>query len=82
MPSSSDPNIWEMVFNQTPPLLRFVLGVLTVGLFTLASVLYRWHRADMKEMHDRMDRMDALANRRHDETNRILLEIASNTKKE
>lgn len=80
MPNSSDPNVWELVFNQTPPVLRWLLGALTLGLFTLASVLYRWHRADMAEMHARMDRMETVANERHVETNRLLFEIARNTR--
>jgi len=82
MADPRDPDVWEMIFTQTPTFLRWLLGILTLGLFTLASVLYRWHRADMKEMHERMDRMDSLANRRHDETNRLLLQIASNTRKD
>ena len=80
MPNSSDLNIWEMVFNQTPTVLRYALGVLTLGLFTLAGVLYRFHRADMIEMHRRIDRMEAVANARHVETNRLLFEIARNTR--
>ena len=80
MPNSSDPNVWEMVFNQTPAVLRWALGILTFGIFTLAGVLYRWHRADMDEMHRRMDRMEALADKRHNETNRLLFEIAQNTR--
>ena len=82
MPDAKDPNVWELVFTQTPPTLRWALGILTLGIFTLASVLYRWHRADMAEMHRRMDRMEALANERHIETNRWLFEIAKNTRRQ
>ena len=74
-------DVWELIFNQTPIVLRWVLGVLTLGVFTLASVLYRWHRADMKEMHDRVDRLEERMDQRHAETNRYLIEIAQNTRK-
>jgi hypothetical protein len=74
-------DVWDLLFNQTPTVLRWALGVLTLGVFTLASVLYRWHRADMKEMHDRVDRLEARMDQRHAETNRYLIEIAQNTRK-
>lgn len=74
-------DVWDLLFNQTPTVLRWALGVLTLGVFTLASVLYRWHRADMKEMHDRVDRLEERMDVRHAETNRYLIEIAQNTRK-
>lgn len=74
-------DVWDLLFNQTPTILRWVLGVLTIGVFTLASVLYRWHRSDMKEMHDRVDRLEYRMDQRHAETNRYLIEIAQNTRR-
>lgn len=76
-PKSID--VWDMIFNQTPLILRWLLGILTLGLFTLASVLYRWHRADMREMHSRVDRLEERMDQRHAETNRLLIKIAQNT---
>ena len=45
MPVDKDPDIWALIFEQTPQALRWVLGVATLGVFTLLSILYRWHRA-------------------------------------
>ena len=54
----SEPSVWEMLYTQTPVALRAVLGFVTLGLFTLAGILYRWHRADIQAVHDRMDRLE------------------------
>lgn len=55
-----------MIFEQTPVLLRVVLGVLTLGIFTLAGMLWRWNRTDLKrvedQMHGRMDKMEGQIN--------------------
>ena len=80
MADAKSPDIWTLLFEQTPVILRWALGVLTLGIFTLAGVLYRWHRSDMDEIHRRMDRMEVLADKRHAETNRLLFEIAQNTR--
>jgi hypothetical protein len=74
-------DVWDLIFNQTPTILRWALGVLTFGIFTLAGVLYRWHRQDMKEMHARVDRLETRMDERHAETNRILIEISHNTRR-
>jgi hypothetical protein len=73
------PDIWELVFQQTPTIIRWMLGILTMGIFTLAGVLYRWHRDDMRDLHDRVDRLDSHLVAQHTETTRILVQIASNT---
>ena len=84
------PDIWTLLFDQTPPVFRWALGMLTLGIFTLASVLYRWHRDDLKEVHDRVDRLERrieahntrLGERidaHNTETNRLLFQIARNT---
>ncbi|SDO72193.1 hypothetical protein SAMN04487957_110123 [Halomonas shengliensis] len=73
-------DVWQLVFEQTPAVLRWVLGVLTMGIFTLAGVLYRWHRDDLKEVHVRMDRLEKRMEERHAETNRLLLQISNNTR--
>ncbi len=83
-----DPDIWQLMFDQTPTIIRFILGLLTIGIFTIASVLYKWHREDLKEVHQRVDRLEQTLEERHahvyqrmDEQSRLLVEIASNTKK-
>jgi hypothetical protein len=51
-------DIWHLLFEQTPVLLRGVLGFLTLGLFTLAGILYRWHLEDMRRIESRMDKIE------------------------
>ena len=79
MADPKTPDIWTLLFEQTPTIIRGALGVLTLGIFTLASVLYRWHRDDLKEVHDRVDRLERLMDERHQETNNLLLQIMVNT---
>lgn len=74
------PDVWQLVFEQTPTVIRAALGVMTLGIFTLAGVLYRWHRDDLKEVHDRVDRLEQRIEAQHTETNRLLFEIANNTR--
>jgi len=81
MPDMKSPiDIWQMIFEQTPLVLRWALGVLTLGIFTLAGVLYRWHRDDLKEVHKRVDRLENRIEAQHAETNKLLFEIANNTR--
>ena len=58
---AEQPDVWAQLFEQTPVALRWVLGVLTLGLFTLAGVLWRWNRADLirveGQVHSRMDEL-------------------------
>lgn len=61
-----DPDVWQLIFEQTPTVLRWVLGVLTLGIFTLAGVLYKWHRQDLAEVHQRIDMMDERFEHRHE----------------
>jgi len=37
----SDPNIWIQIYEHTPPLLRWLLGVLTLGLWTAYHMMWR-----------------------------------------
>ena len=73
-------DIWQVVFEQTPTVLRWVMGILTLGIFSLASVVYRWHRDDMERMAGRMDRMESRLEQQLQHINDTLLVIASNTK--
>ena len=79
MADPKSPDIWNLVFEQTPPVFRWALGMLTLGIFTLASVLYRWHRDDLREVHERVDRLENRIEAQHVESNRLLFQIARNT---
>ncbi len=48
MSPTHDPNIWYLVFENTPPALRWLLGVLSCGLFLLAR--HVWKR-NMERLH-------------------------------
>lgn len=52
------PDVWQLLFEQTPVFIRGLLGVLTLGLFTLAGILYRWHKADMERIEKRIDKIE------------------------
>lgn len=74
-------DIWAAIFEQTPRVVRWALGILTLGIFALLSVLYRWHRDDMRRVHERMDNLEKRIDSRLDEVNSHLIEIATNTRK-
>ena len=79
MPVDKSPDIWALIFEQTPQALRWVLGISTLGVFTLLSVLYRWHRADVRRIEDRIDHLEHRIDRHMTNQTKILSEIASNT---
>jgi len=76
-----DIDIWSAIFEQTPRVIRWALGFMTLGVFTLLSVLYRWHREDMQRVHERVDRLERRLDGCLDEVNGHLVEIAQNTRK-
>lgn len=71
LPQSSEYDVWTLIFDQTPVVLRIVLGVLTLGFFSLAGMLWRWNRKDLQrveeQMHGRMDKMEARIDSRFDQ---------------
>lgn len=79
MPVENPPDIWALLFDQTPRALRWLFGICTLGIFTFASMLYRWNRADMRRVEDRIDRLESRLDRQMAEQTRILTEIAVNT---
>ena len=52
------PDIWKLIFEQTPVVIRWLLGVLTLGIFTMLGLLWRWSRKDIenlqKHQHDHL----------------------------
>ena len=79
MQPSGEIDIWNTLFDQTPRIVRWLLGFLTLGIFTLLGVLYRWHRDDMRRVHERVDQLEHRLDDRLDEVNRHLIQIAANT---
>lgn len=52
MGSPDSPNVWVMLFEHTPPVLRWVLGILTLGLFTMASKLWQMNQRKVIELEE------------------------------
>lgn len=83
MSAPEEPDIWYLLFEQLPPVVRWILGVLTLGLFSLAGMLWRWQVRNVErveqQIHARMDREMRLLHTKLDETNKHLVIIARNT---
>lgn len=82
---SPSPDVLRLLFEQLPVPLRFLLGLLSVGLFTLAGYVWKRHqnRVDTmeKQLHSRIDREIGEVNRRLRQQERLLTEIAANTRR-
>lgn len=52
-PPSNAPDIWYLMFEQTPIVIRWLLGVLTLGTFTVIGILWRWSRKDIDQIQRR-----------------------------
>ena len=48
-----DPDIWRLIFEQTPPAVRWILGVLSLGLFTLATHFWKKQHEAVAAIEDR-----------------------------
>lgn len=79
MSNEPSPDVWRLLFEQTPTTLRWMLGVLSAGLFTIASYVYRRNmdRVDrmekyiderIRETETKIDNMDLAAQRRDEHT--------------
>ena len=90
---STDPDIYRLVFDQTPKVIQWLLGVLTLGLFTIAAWAWRAQTSNVqrveRQVHRRMDRFEENTNKRMDDTNKRmdemnhhLIEIAQNTRRQ
>jgi len=88
-----EPDIWTLLFVQLPEPLRWVLAILTCGLFALAGWVWRRHQMQMDrveaQVHRRIDALDTRIERRFegmerrlDEANMHLIDIANNTRRQ
>ena len=50
-----DTNVWEMIFEHTPTPIRWALTVLSLGVFALAGMLWRWNRADLARVERKIE---------------------------
>ena len=51
-----DPDIYQLLFDQTPLVLRILLGVLSLGVFTLAGYIYHQNLQNLREIEDNIMR--------------------------
>lgn len=63
-------NVWEALFDHTPTPIRYALGILTLGIFTLAGAIWRWNRSDFKRLEDKVDNNIRSIHQRIDQSNR------------
>ena len=93
MSSAEDPTVWIQMYDQLPPIIRWVLVILSGGLISILAYLYRRERETVRrveqQVHARMDRNEAAleeirkdTNRRLDTMNKHLLQIARNTSRD
>ena len=48
-----DPDIWRLLFDQTPPVLRWVLYILSGGVLLLAVAIWKAHRKRIEDIERR-----------------------------
>ncbi len=56
MSPTHDPNIWYLVFENTPPALRWLLGILSCGLFFLAGYIWKRHTERLRIIEQSLDK--------------------------
>lgn len=49
----SDANLWSLLFEHMPEPIRYALGILTLGLFTLASHIWKRNQERIKSIEQR-----------------------------
>jgi len=77
------PDVWHLLFVQLSPALRWLFGVVTLGLFSIAGILWARQERNVQrieqQLHDRMDREMRHINERLAAIDRHLMEVAYNT---
>lgn len=56
MSHEHSPDVWKLIFEQTPVVLRWALGILSAGLFTMATYIYRRNQRKMQETETYIDK--------------------------
>jgi len=50
------PDVWKLLFDQTPTALRWALGIMSAGVFTLATYIYQRNQRKVQAMEDYIDK--------------------------
>lgn len=66
------PDVWAQLFDELPVIIRGILGVFTFGIFTLAGMLWRWSRQDVKRVEERLEATEKRIERRLERIERLL----------
>lgn len=78
--ASAVPMIWDLMFEQTPVVIRWLLGVMLVAIASLIGIVYRRLRADVKRLHHRIDGVEGRVDAEIRELNTSMLMIAHNAR--
>lgn len=74
-----DHNIWALIFEQTPTALRWILGILTCGVFWLIQRLYINHKERINRLEiliiKTSDTSDAKVTALHEKVDKLTLTI-------
>lgn len=72
------PMIWDLMFEQTPIVIRWFLGAMLVAIMSLVGLVYKRLRADIKRLHARIDGVETRMDNDFREFNTSLLMVARN----
>lgn len=72
------PIIWDLMFEQTPVVIRWALGVTLLAIMSLVGLIYKRLRADIKRLHSRIDGVETRIDTDFRELNTSLLMVARN----
>lgn len=77
--ATPDVDFWRIVYESTPPFLRYVLTALTLGAFWAFGALWRRQQREINrvenQLHDRVTREMKDVKDRLDENNRLLMQL-------
>lgn len=79
--ATPDVDFWKLVYESTPPFLRYVLTALTLGVFWAFGALWRRQQREIdrveKQLHDRVTREMKEVKDRLDTNNHLLMQLVN-----
>ena len=79
--SAPTPDFWRLVYESTPPFLRYVLTVLTAGAFWAVGALWRRQQREIarveQQLHARVTREMQEVRDRLDTNNQLLIQLVN-----